>query len=165
MKIRTSDYLHPSQRTWHPTKIPPGFKLVIDQREKKPLFRQPQKGLEILTKTIKHGDYTVHGFENVMTIERKMKSDLAQYVGIDRERTVVKLEAMAEMRFAALIIEEADPYDTTDYSRITHEVIRGFLKVCRVKYEIHIFWSKSRKELERYILDSLTYAYELIRKV
>lgn len=152
---------------WKPTVIPDGFILVVDTREQHPLFDPIPKGLCILRDTIKVGDYTVKGFEDKLAVELKRESDFFAYIGKDRNSTVKKLEAMSEMYFASLVVQvnEYDLYDPSIPTKLTHEHVRGFLKCLRVKYGIHYYLNEDKESLERYVLDSLTYAYTQLRNI
>jgi ERCC4-type nuclease len=62
-----------------PFKIPPGLVLVQDTREQQPLFAVPQDGLEVVSGTLPHGDYSIKGFEQKFVIERKKISDFFSF--------------------------------------------------------------------------------------
>jgi len=155
--------------TWKVTPIPDGFILKIDTREQDPLFvKKLPKGLVVVRDTVKHGDYTIQGFEDKICIERKQLSDFMSYIGKERDRTKKKLEAMAGLWFKALVIEESEknllsPYQI--YTQLTPEHVRGFLKSVQVRYGVHVYMNSKRDELERWVLDRLTYAYSVLREV
>lgn len=154
---------HTGPYQFKPTPIPDGFTLVIDTREQHPLFQSPPAGLDIISKALSDGDYSILGFEDEVFVERKC-DDLYPYIGRDRKRTEEKLERIALFGFRALIIELDDPFQVPMNTQITPEMVRGFLKACRVKYGIHVYWSKHRDDLERFILDHLTYYFKQLRK-
>lgn len=166
MKIQTAkNNLYPIK--FKPTKIPSGFILIIDTREREPLFLESlPKGLTVIRDTLKHGDYSIKGLEDKVIIERKKMSDFLGYIGKERKETYIKLEAMKNAYFSALVIETDDPFDIPiDIpTKMTPEHIRGALKAVRVEYETHVFFNKNRRTLEREILDHLTYSYEQLRK-
>ena len=156
-----------------PVAIPDGFMLVVDTREQTGLFQKPPKGLVMVRDTLKHGDYSIKGFEDKVCIERKQMSDFLTYIGKDRDKTAEKLSYMQDMYFKALVIEldriekndseQKALYRIPSWSKLKVEHIRGFQKSVRVKYGVHIYYSFSRKACERFILDHLTYAYEQLR--
>ena len=152
---------------WKPTEIPEGFILKVDTREQTPLFDPIPKGLCIVRDTVTVGDYTVKGFEDKLAIERKGLSDFFSYIGSERDRTVKKLERMSEMYFSALVVqvEECDLYSPFIPTKLSHEHVRGFLKCLRVKYRIPYIITDDKDYIERYILDSLTYAFSHLREV
>jgi ERCC4-type nuclease len=152
---------------WKPTDIPDGFVIVVDTREQYPLFDPIPKGLAVIRDTVKIGDYTIMGLETKVAIERKCESDFFSYIGSERIKTTKKLEAMSNMYFSALVIQvdEYDLYNPSIPTKLTHEHVRGFLKCIRVKYGIHYYMNEDREMLERYVLDSLTYAYKQLKSV
>jgi ERCC4-type nuclease len=117
-----------------------------------------------MSKVLHHGDYSIQGFESMVTIERKQTSDFLTYIGVDRKRTAEKLELIQKFFFAALVIETDNPFDVPFFSSISVESIRGFLKQARVLYGLHIYWSRHRTDLEQFILDHLTYSYIILRR-
>ena len=158
-----------------PVTIPNGFTLIIDTREQQRLFVRPPKGLPVIVDTLKHGDYSIKGFEDKVCIERKQMSDYLTYIGKDRDKTAEKLSYMKDFYFAALVIEldrierndseEKASFRIPSWSKLKIEHIIGFEKSARVKYGVHIFKSFSRKHCERFILHHLTYAYEQLRSI
>ena len=86
--------IHHQLKPWN---IPAGFLLVQDTREQKPLFTDPPDGLEVITDTLPHGDYSIRGFEDRFAIERKQMSDFYGYIGKERERTTRKMEEFRRM--------------------------------------------------------------------
>lgn len=141
-----------------PVRIPPGFTLVVDTREKKyhHLFHDARPDLPIVRRCLPIGDYSVEGYERQIAFELKRLSDLLSFIGVEHNtRTVGKLERMAACRFAALVIQEDEKTlaGTYKYSKLTREHVRGFLLSCQVVYGIHVYHNKNAEALERWILD------------
>ena len=148
-------------------KIPEDFVLVIDTREQQPLFNPPPVGLVLQKKALKHGDYSIYGFEDKVTIERKKMSDLMSYIGAERERTVVKLNAMADLDFKALVVEESwdDLFLPKRYSQLSASTIRQALVSFQLRFGLHIFVHPYRDVCERWILDRLLYFHKQQRNI
>lgn len=148
-----------------PTTIPSGFVLLVDTREQQPLFTHPQEGLKVEHVALPVGDYSVKGYETRVAVERKKLSDFYLYIGKERRRTAEKIKALSEMDWAALVIEatEQDLMRRYEYGKMTPEHARGFLTSLRVKWGIHVYVSRVRPMLERYILDHLTRWWEVYR--
>jgi len=152
-----------------------GFNIVQDTREQLPLFSPQRLAKGVLHKwkdkvpiagdTVKVGDYTVAGLEDVTCIELKRWSDFLSYVGRERQdHTIPKLERMSKMKFAALVIHENQDslYFPQMYgfsTKMTTNQVRGFLRSVRVRYGIHTFASESLELCQMYILDSLVAVY------
>jgi hypothetical protein len=89
--------------------------LIVDNREQNPygfqgLHAGADQGylpIEVLTEpgTLKQGDYSLLGFEDRVAVERKSLSDLYSTLGGGRERFVRELDRLAELDFAAVVIE------------------------------------------------------------
>ena len=162
-KIKIDSGVGANGFTWKATEIPDGFILVVDTAEQLPLFNPIPIGLCVVRQVIPVGDYSIKGFEDRICIERKKVSDFFQYIGRDRDETVKKLLCMSQMHWASLIVEADidDLYDPSVPTVLTREHVRGFFKALRVRYGIHSLVTDDRNELERYVLDSLTYAYKM----
>ena len=153
-----------------PFKIPNDFVLIQDTREQRPLFETPPEGLQVVTKTLYHGDYSIKGFEDRFAVERKQFSDFYSYIGRERQRTVKKMEQFRTISltggFAALVIEatESDILSGYHMSRVTPETARQALISFEVRYGINVYYSKSRSEIRRWILDRAIKFYRLMRE-
>jgi len=141
--------------------------LVVDTREQQPLFDPPPTGLSISKKALKHGDYSIYGFEDKVTIERKKMSDLMSYIGSERERTVAKLNAMSSLTFKALVVEENwdDLFLPKRYSQLSASTIRQALVSFQLRFGLHIFCHPYRNVCERWILDRLLYFHNQQRNI
>jgi len=51
----------------------------------------------VITATLPYGDYTIKGFEDRFSIERKQMSDFYTYIGKEHDRTGKKMEQFREM--------------------------------------------------------------------
>jgi len=152
-----------NEGVWKDTVIPDGFVMVIDTREQIPLFVGKDKyKFNIERYALKNGDYSVKGYENLICIERKMVSDFFGYLGKERDKTCEKLERMSEYYFKALVIEADEEmlYAPQEFTTLTKEHVRGFLKSIRVRYGMHVYCNSKVEYIERYVLDHLTYAYK-----
>ena len=139
-----------------PFSFPEGFVLIIDTREQLPLFSNPVlKGLVMVRDTLQNGDYSIKGFENRIMVERKQVSDLISYVGRDHKQTRAKLDRCTGYDFRAIAIEaaEADLLSSQLYASVPPETIRQALASFEVRYNIHLYYSRDRKDIERWILD------------
>lgn len=141
------------------------MKIIIDSREKKPyLFEFAPPAVEIVKGPLKTGDYSLKGFEDKITIERKSLSDLFGTCGQGRERFERELERMKEFRYAAIVFEAS--WSTV----LQHPPTRSKLKPKTIlysmiawaqRYNVHCWPCVSRnlaervtyRILERFIMD------------
>ena len=75
---------------------------VIDSREQLPLNLSP---LNTTTATLSTGDYSVHGLEHIVAIERKSLDDLVACVGRERERFDSEVQRLLAYQTRAILVE------------------------------------------------------------
>lgn len=84
------------------------FTVLCDTREQAPFAFAAIDGFEVIPKrftTLPTGDYSIAGYQNRITIERKSVADFYHSIGSDRERFEREMLRLAEMEFAAVVIE------------------------------------------------------------
>ena len=83
------------------------MRIVCDQREKLPYtFTGPQyEGVEVERGTLVTGDYSLHGFEDVVSCERKSLNDLIKSMTTSRDRFERELARGQALRAFAVVIE------------------------------------------------------------
>lgn len=91
------------------------FTIIIDTREELPYTFHSLRGdadqgkrpLDVSTvrEGLRTGDYSVKGYEPLVTIERKSLADLYSTLGQERERFEEEHERMSRMEFAAVVVE------------------------------------------------------------
>lgn len=171
MKLKRLPKLSPDIGKLKPFKFPEGFCLIIDTREQLPLFETPIDNLDIIHRKVEYGDYTIKGFESSFAIERKQISDFYSYIGRERNKTVEKMRQFREIRkaggFVMLAIEssEEDILFGHMYSQLSPETARQALASFRIRYGVHIYCNRDRKEIERTILDCAIKFYKVMREV
>jgi ERCC4-type nuclease len=149
-----------------PFLFPKDFVLLIDTREQNPLCSNV-KGLTVCRDTLKDGDYSIRGFENRFAVERKKVSDFYTYIGRERGRTVEKLKRFKDYDFSGLVIEASlnDLLSPQMYTQLSPESARQFLVSVNVRYGIHVFCDRQRKNLEMWLLDRAIKFYNINREV
>jgi DNA excision repair protein ERCC-4 len=60
---------------------------------------------QVITGTLKSGDYSIQGYENQVSVERKSLIDAFGTFGNGRHRFEAELKRLSEYRFAAVVIE------------------------------------------------------------
>ena len=151
--------------------IPGGMILVVDTREQKPLFTDLMPDLVTVAASLPHGDYSLQGFEDRFCVERKKISDFYAYIGKERDRTTRKMEQFRKIvsrgGWVGLVVEatEADILAGYVMSRISPETARQALVSFEVRYGVHVYYSRSRRDIARWILDRAIKYYKLQREV
>lgn len=146
--------------------FPEGMVVVVDTREQTPLFVKMPKGMVVTRDTLKHGDYSILGFEDRFTIERKGMSDFLGYVSHERKKTVEKMKVFKGMDFAALVVEvdEDELYFGSVHSLVGAEVIRQALVSFQVRYGVHVYVTDDREKIERVVLDWMIKYYKVMKE-
>ena len=80
------------------------MKIIVDTREQQP-FPFSLYPCETETGTLRTGDYSIAGFEDKVTVERKSPTDLCGCITSSRERFERELERMRSFECAAVVIE------------------------------------------------------------
>ena len=120
--------------------------IIIDTREQTP-FDFAGYTSNISSKALNTGDYSLEGFEDKITIERKSIGDLASCMTIGRDRFCRELERMREFESAAVIVEQ--PLNTitngnyrSNLNPVSFEQsILSFI----IKYRVPFLFGKNRK--------------------
>ncbi len=149
--------------------FPENFIVVIDTREQQALFRRPPKGLMIVRDKLDFGDYSIHGFEKSITVERKEMLEFIGEVGSDDHASFKhKLEQMAAYERKWLLIHSTERelihYDHTQYSygpRVHHNVVRGSLASIQGRLGVPVYFAQTRPDAERWILDVFVKYYRM----
>ncbi len=84
------------------------FTVIVDTREQAPFHFvncDPWPLIPIWNIALATGDYSISGFEDRMTIERKSISDLLGSITAGRDRFEREFERMNSLEFAAVVIE------------------------------------------------------------
>lgn len=131
------------------------FIVVVDTREQAPFAFQNVDDrfdiVNVVNKALPTGDYSIVGFEDRISIERKSVSDFYCSIGAERERFEREAVRLAAMEFAAVVIEGNwkdlwdDRPDTIQMSAksATHTILSW-----QIRYGIHFHLSEHRRHAE-----------------
>ena len=143
--------------------VPEGFIMIVDTREQKPLFKSKSW---IVNHGLNSGDYSIQGFENVITIERKSIPDLLGTLGKGRIRFEKELNRMNEYKWKGLLIEglENDVYQPNDFSSMHPNSIYHSLAAIETKWGVNIYYAKDKKHARWWVLSRLVKLYKYLRQ-
>ena len=143
--------------------IPEDFILIQDTREQKPLFKSKPW---IINHGLNSGDYSIQGFENVITIERKSIPDLLGTLGKGRIRFEKELNRMSEYKWKGLLIEglENDVYQPNDFSSMHPNSIYHSLAAIETKWGLSVYYAKDKKHARWWVLSRLCKLYKYLRQ-
>ena len=93
----------------------PAFTIVVDKSEKKPWTfldlvvtidgREHLVEQQTISRRLKTGDYSILGYEDKITIERKNPADCIASITQHRKRFIRLLERMSTFRWSAILVE------------------------------------------------------------
>jgi len=137
--------------------------VVIDSREKKP-YEFPGVR-DTRTERLNVGDYTIEGYEDVFAVERKTLDDLAQSLGVERERFEAEVQRAQSLAEFVVMIEapKSHVYEYAGtkrsphyYSNIYPNSIIGTVEGWAQKYDTLTFrWAQNRERALQETLQQL----------
>lgn len=132
------------------------LKITVDTREQTPYLFTGYP-VEITTGTLNAGDYSIPGFTDLVTVERKELSDLLGCLTHDRERFTRELERLRGYETAALLIEaRLETIQAGKYrSRITPDAAVQSIISFMGRYRLPVFFAPDRAAGEHFIYDFL----------
>lgn len=113
--------------------------IIQDSREQRPWCFS--SNVQTVVAALPVGDYSIHGLEDQVIIERKSISDLLGSITSGRERFIRELRQLRAFRFAAIVVEARWPdimsgmYAGTP-SRVNPNAVIGSLMSFAVKYGV-----------------------------
>ena len=117
--------------------------ILVDTRE-----QLPYEWSDCISKvaTLKTGDYSLPGEQDRVTIERKRVAELYTIVGKERERFERELERMADMDYAAIVIEGnvEDVLAQQTYSSVPPKAVINSLVNWSVCFNVQVWWAGNR---------------------
>ncbi|RLA43292.1 MAG: hypothetical protein DRR04_12080 [Gammaproteobacteria bacterium] len=134
------------------------YTIVCDTREQKPLWKT-----NVTRKKLDVGDYSIEGFEDKITFERKSLADLFGTLGKGHARFKKELERAItqDIKFFIVIEGSLDQCLDKDFpgsynTKMKGHVIVSILHTIMLKYNIHVVFCTTRNEMKKYIRGVMT---------
>ena len=145
--------------------FPEGFVLVIDTREQDQLFKRPPKGLVCVRDGLRAGDYSIRGFENCLSVERKSLPDFLSSIGTNRERFKRELGILQGYEHKWIFLEATHEECLTfnEHSSMHPNAVRQTIASIEIRYGIPFYFQKDRHFMERHLLDLFIKYYRVKR--
>jgi len=128
--------------------------ILIDTREQDPFsFKSYPNWISGEKKaTLKTGDYSVVGMEDILVLERKSLNDIVSTLAHNRTRFFNECERMTQFRHKAIIIEASyqdlkSPYTFFSGVEAHPNGIVGSLDALEARYNIPIIYTSQHKDL------------------
>ena len=128
------------------------YNIITDTREQQPLWNK-----NTIRKTLKTGDYSIEGYEEEISIERKTLPDLFGTLGKGHARFKKELTRARELQYFAIVIEGNitqclnKEFDGSHHTKMHGHVIMKILLTIHLKYGVPFFFTNGRVESKRLI--------------
>lgn len=135
------------------------MRILIDQREKRPLWTKSTIDCQIEKTYLKTGDYSLVGHEDSFSIERKSISDLFGTLGMGHRRFKKEIERGLKLKYFAIVIDGgygkilSNSFPGSKFTTMKGHVITSILFTIHIKYKIPIFFAKDRDQSRQIILE------------
>ena len=117
------------------------MKVVIDTRE-----QLPYEFEDSITRTLQTGDYSIFGYEDQITVERKTKADAYGTIGKGRTRFIKELERLREIDYSAIVVEASltNFVEPPRFSQLNPKSAINSLLAWSIRYGVHIYFADNR---------------------
>lgn len=141
------------------------MKIIIDTREQKPYEFD-----DSIRKTLKAGDYSIEGLEQLITVERKSKEDIYQSFGNGRKRFEREFQKLATYDYAAIVVEASldNLLKQPCYTKLNPKTVINSIISWSIKYKTHFYFGCNRllsQTLVYRILEKYYKLYHIVNKV
>ncbi|MDL2266995.1 ERCC4 domain-containing protein [Desulfovibrio sp. OttesenSCG-928-G15] len=136
------------------------MKIIIDSREQAPYQFSRYPDVTVQAATLVTGDYSLHGLQDRIGLERKTLDDLAGTLTKGRDRFQRECERGRGLEYFGLIIEASmeDVRNHNYRSQMTPQSLLQTLATYSVRYGLHVHWCGNRAGGE-YMVYSLLQKY------
>ena len=117
------------------------MKVVIDSRE-----QLPYEFEDSITRTLQTGDYSLFGYEDQITVERKTKADAYGTIGRGRTRFLKELERLSEIDYSAIVVEASlsNFVEPPRFSQLNPKSAINSLLAWSIRYGVHVYFADNR---------------------
>jgi len=135
------------------------FEIVQDTREQTPLVFD---GVPVRRAALRTGDYSITGYEDEFTVERKSLEDLVSTVIHDRQRFIRELERMRSFRFKRLLV--VAPYEAVSggwgdypFSLANPKAVLASVRAFEVRYDLPVTFARNSREAAQVVVEWARY--------
>ena len=132
------------------------MRIIRDSREQAPLTFTGYP-VEVAVGALASGDYSLHGFENRIALERKSLPDLVACLGPERERFTRELQRLKAFDAACVIVEASSDdlrrglYRSKLDAGAAWQSCLAFMQ----RFNVPFIWCNSRQDAEQVTFDYL----------
>jgi ERCC4-type nuclease len=126
--------------------------VVVDTREQQPYTFDPKRVVTV-RRALKAGDYSLDGFEDRIAIERKSLDDFVGTVIRAQGRFELELGALAQMEFAAVVVEAShDDVVAHRYRMGVHpNAVLGSAVAITIDHGVPVFFCTNRQHACQFV--------------
>jgi len=128
------------------------YKIVVDSREQLPLWKT-----NTVVKKLDVGDYSIEGYEDKISVERKSLADLYGTLGSGHKRFKAELQRAESYEYFGIVVDGSftsaykKDFPGSYHSKMKGFVITAIIFTLHVKYKIPIFFAQDRTESKQII--------------
>lgn len=139
--------------------------IIIDTREQKPYSFNPQLA-ESIRQALPAGDYSLIGFEDVVSVERKSLDDLVGTIIQNRERFIRELIKLQPYEYACVVVEGTlkQIMAGTYRSEAHPNSVLGTMVAMTVDYKIPFYLCHNRDHAQAYTERYLLRVYKKMQR-
>ncbi len=125
------------------------LQIVIDTREQRP-YSFKQYSCNCIRKTLKTGDYSLHGLEDQIVIERKSTADLYGSLSTGRKRFEDEFKRLQFINYPVLMIESSllNLLNPFTFSKMKPAAVLASIISWSQKYGVFIYFGCNRETSE-----------------
>lgn len=130
------------------------FSIIIDTREQAPFSFDSIEQFDIVnveSRALRTGDYSIAGLEDAVSIERKSVADFYGSIGQGRERFEREMQRLALFRYAAVVIEGGWSdilFDRPENVLVPARAASNTILSWSIRYGVHFWLCDSRRQAE-----------------
>lgn len=137
--------------------------IVIDTRERDPFnYKRGKSVAGVVVEKLDHGDYSIKGYEHLISIERKASVDeLSGNLGKNRARFMREMERMQSARRGYIVVEDHwSSIFKRGYSRMHPNALFESIMALSVKYGVSVIFAGTRKQAHKITRSLLLKAFK-----
>jgi ERCC4-type nuclease len=131
--------------------------IVIDTREQRP-YSFKGYGCTCIRKTLKTGDYSLHGLEGEIVIERKSTADLYGSLSTGRKRFEEEFRRLQFINYPVLLIESSllNLLNPFTFSKMKPAAVIASITSWSIKYGVFLYFACNRETSEMMVYKILS---------
>jgi len=138
--------------------------IIIDTREQEPYEFDPET-VEVKRQALSAGDYSLDGFEDQVSIERKSLQDYVQSVIKQRDRFLKEVKKLSEIPYSCIVVEcdLADIMGKRYRSGVHPNSVLGATLSLMIDHQVPVCFCSDRQLAKTFVEGYLKRVYRKLR--